>query len=150
MDRNLLVGREQVVGIGQGESDPTVVESGLLQRSVLGPILFLIYVDDCARALDCEVAMFSDNMKKGGPVDEDRLQVNLNRLEDWSNRWLVPFNVDSALNMDNLSLYRQDRVERRGGGCLLYIRASPAKSPYDLNISSFSGNLFLFGDPSEK
>ncbi|BHF83644.1 hypothetical protein SprV_0902678700 [Sparganum proliferum] len=31
-----------------------------------------------------------------GPANEDRLQVNLNRLEEWSNRWLLRFNVDSC------------------------------------------------------
>nr|VZI27226.1 unnamed protein product [Spirometra erinaceieuropaei] len=60
-----------------------MVESGVSQGSVLEPILFLIYVDDAARDLDCEVAMFADDMKIWivirGPADEDRLQMNLNR-----------------------------------------------------------------------
>ncbi|BHF80934.1 Splicing factor 3B subunit 2 [Sparganum proliferum] len=94
---NFLLGRHQVVCIGQGKSDPAMVESGVPQGSVLGPILFLIYVDDAARALDCEVAMFADDMKIWsvirGPADEDILQVNLNRLEEWSSRWLLRFNV---------------------------------------------------------
>nr|VZI25313.1 unnamed protein product [Spirometra erinaceieuropaei] len=54
---------------------------------------------------------------------------------------------NSALNIDSLRLYRQDRVERRGGGRLLYIRASLAQSPYVLNISSFSGNLCFSSEP---
>ncbi|BHF67049.1 Methyltransferase-like protein 9 [Sparganum proliferum] len=95
---NFLLGRHQVVCIGQGKSDPAMVGSGVSQGSVLGPILFLIYVDDAARALDCELAMFADDMKIWsvirGPADEDILQVNLNRLEQWSSRWLLRFNVD--------------------------------------------------------
>nr|VZI01772.1 unnamed protein product [Spirometra erinaceieuropaei] len=84
-----------------------MVESGVPQGSVLGPILFLIYVNDAARDLDCEVAMFADDMKIWsvirGPADEDRLQMNLNRLEEWSNRWLLRFNVAkcSILRLDN-------------------------------------------------
>ncbi|BHF66423.1 hypothetical protein SprV_0200944000 [Sparganum proliferum] len=97
---NFLLGRHQVVCIGQGKSDPAMVGSGVPQGSVLGPILFLIYVDDAARALDCEVALFADDMKIWsvirGPADEDILQVNLNRLEEWSNRWLLRFNVEFA------------------------------------------------------
>nr|VZI46301.1 unnamed protein product [Spirometra erinaceieuropaei] len=62
-----------------------MVDSGVPQGSVLGPILYLIYVDDAARDLDCEVAMFADDMKIWsvirGPADEDRLQMNLNRLK---------------------------------------------------------------------
>nr|VZI22332.1 unnamed protein product [Spirometra erinaceieuropaei] len=79
-----------------------MVESGVPQGSVLGPILSLVYVDDAARALDCEVAMFVDGMKIWsvieGPADEDRLKMNLNRLEDWSNRWLMRFN-DAKCNI---------------------------------------------------
>nr|VZH90280.1 unnamed protein product [Spirometra erinaceieuropaei] len=84
-----------------------MVESGVPQGSVVGPILFLIYVDDAARALDCEVAMFADDMKIWnairGPADEDGLQMNLNRLEEWSNRWLLRFNVGkcSILRLGN-------------------------------------------------
>ncbi|BHF66440.1 hypothetical protein SprV_0200945700 [Sparganum proliferum] len=100
---NFLLGRHQVVCIGQGKSDPAMVGSGVPQGSVLGPILFLIYVDDAARALDCEVAMFADDMKIWsvirGPADEDILQVNLNRLEEWSSRWLLRFNVESVSNL---------------------------------------------------
>nr|VZH94467.1 unnamed protein product [Spirometra erinaceieuropaei] len=94
---NFLVGRHQVVCVGRGKSDPAMVDSGVPQGSVLGPILFLIYVDDAARDLDCEVAMFADDMKIWsvirGPADEDSLQMNLNRSEEWSNRWLLRFNV---------------------------------------------------------
>nr|VZI11087.1 unnamed protein product [Spirometra erinaceieuropaei] len=74
-----------------------MAESGVPQGSVLEPILFLIYVEDAARALDCELAIFADDMKIWsvirGPADEDRLQMDLNRLEEWSNRWLLRFNV---------------------------------------------------------
>ncbi|BHF85091.1 hypothetical protein SprV_1002824900 [Sparganum proliferum] len=106
---NFLLGRHQVVCIGQGKSDPAMVGSGVPQGSVLGPILFLIYVDDAARALDCEVAMFADDMKIWsvirGPADEHILQVNLNRLEEWSSRWLLRFNVAGFV-------WVQSRVER--------------------------------------
>ncbi|BHF83233.1 hypothetical protein SprV_0802637500 [Sparganum proliferum] len=126
---NFLLGRHQVVCIGQGKSDPAMVESGVPQGSVLGPILFLIYVDDAARALDCEVAMFADDMKIWsvirGPADEDRLQVNLNRLEEWPNRWLLQFNVGkcSILRLGNTARSASTRDYFLGGAALQEVEA---------------------------
>nr|VZI02777.1 unnamed protein product [Spirometra erinaceieuropaei] len=126
---NFLVGRHQVVCIGRGKSDPAVVESGVPQGSVLGTILFLIYVDAAARALDCEVTMFADDMKIWsvirGPADEDRLQMNLNRLEEWSNRWLLRFNVAkcSILRLGNTAISASTRGYFLGGAALQEVEA---------------------------
>nr|VZH90178.1 unnamed protein product [Spirometra erinaceieuropaei] len=126
---NFLVGRHQVVCVGRGKSDPAMVESGVPQASVLGPILFLIYVDDAARDLDCEVAMFADDMKIWsvirGPADEDRLQMNLNRLEEWSNRWLLRFNVAkcSILRLGNTARSASTRGYFLGGAALQEVEA---------------------------
>nr|VZI41323.1 unnamed protein product [Spirometra erinaceieuropaei] len=106
-----------------------MVESGVPQGSVLGPILFLIYVDDAARDLDCEVAMFADDMKIWslirGPADEDRLQMNLNRLEEWSNRWLLRFNVAkcSILRLGNTARSASTRGYFLGGVALQEVEA---------------------------
>nr|VZI33520.1 unnamed protein product [Spirometra erinaceieuropaei] len=121
---NFLVGRQQVVCVGRGKSDPAMVDSGVPQGSVLGPILFLIYVDDAAGDLDCEVAMFADDMKIWSvirsPADEDRLQMNLNRLEEWSNRWLLRFNVAkcSILRLGNTARSASTRGYFLGGAAL--------------------------------
>ncbi|BHF63767.1 hypothetical protein SprV_0200676200 [Sparganum proliferum] len=126
---NFLLGRHQVVCIGQEKSDPAMVGSGVPQGSVLGPILFLIYVDDAARALDCEVAMFADDMKIWsvirGPADEDILQVNLNRLEEWSSRWLLRFNVGkcSILRLGNTTRSAITRDYFLGGAALQEVEA---------------------------
>nr|VZI07880.1 unnamed protein product [Spirometra erinaceieuropaei] len=126
---NFLVGRQQVVCVGRGKSDPAMVDSGVPQGSVLGPILFLIYVDDAARDLDCEIAMCADDMKIWsvirGPADEDRLQMNLNRLEEWSNRWLLRFNVAkcSILRLGSTVRSASTRGYFLGGAALQEVEA---------------------------
>nr|VZH99086.1 unnamed protein product [Spirometra erinaceieuropaei] len=126
---NFLVDRHQVLCIGRGKSDPAMVDSVVPQGSVLGPILFLIYVDNAARDLDCEVAMFADDMKIWSvircPADEDRLQMNLNRLEAWSNRWLLRFNVAkcSILRLGNTVRSASTRGYFLGGAALQEVEA---------------------------
>nr|VZI28645.1 unnamed protein product [Spirometra erinaceieuropaei] len=106
-----------------------MVDSGVPQGSVLEAILFLIHVDDAARDLDCEVAMFADDMKIWsvirGPADEDRLQMNLNRLEEWSNRWLLRFNVAKCtiLRLGNTTRSASTRGYFLGGAALQEVEA---------------------------
>nr|VZI25659.1 unnamed protein product [Spirometra erinaceieuropaei] len=106
-----------------------MVDSGVPQGSVLEPILFLFYVDDAARDLDCEVAMFADDMKIWsvirGPADENRLQMNLNRLEERSNRWLLRFKVAkcSILRLGNTTRSASTRGFFLGGAALQEVEA---------------------------
>ncbi|BHF77978.1 hypothetical protein SprV_0602108800 [Sparganum proliferum] len=98
--RSFLIGRSQAVHVSDQQSAEVAVRSGVPQGSVLGPTLFLVYVNDCANELNCDVAMFADDIKIwstiGSEVDEARLQTNLDHLEQWSKDWLLPFNVNKC------------------------------------------------------
>ncbi|BHF76889.1 hypothetical protein SprV_0501998900 [Sparganum proliferum] len=88
------------VRLGGQQSAEVTVTSGVPQGSVLGPILFLVYIDDCIHGLDCDIAMFADDIKLWTVIrngdDEAKLQANLDRLEQWSGYWLLPFNVSKC------------------------------------------------------
>ncbi|BHF81751.1 hypothetical protein SprV_0802488500 [Sparganum proliferum] len=94
--QSFLLNRCQTVHVGGQQSTELAVESGVPQGSVLGPTLFIIYVNDCVSELDCGVAMFADDIKLWSVIrtadDEEHLQANLNRLQQWSKDWLLPLN----------------------------------------------------------
>nr|VZI26358.1 unnamed protein product [Spirometra erinaceieuropaei] len=98
--RSFLIGRCQAVHVGDQQSAEVAVKSGVPQGSVLGPTLFLVYANDCANELNCDVAMFADDIKIWSTirseVDEARLQTSLDHLEQWSKDWLLPFNVNKC------------------------------------------------------
>nr|VZH99095.1 unnamed protein product [Spirometra erinaceieuropaei] len=98
--RSFLIGSSQAVHVSDQQSAEVAVKSGVPQGSVFGPTLFLVYVNDCANELNCDVAMFADDIKIWSTirseVDEARLQTNLDHLEKWSNDWLLPFNVNKC------------------------------------------------------
>ena len=58
-----LTGRIQKVCVNGNHSDSLAVRSGVPQGSVLGPLLFLLFVDDIPSVVDCSVKMFADDTK---------------------------------------------------------------------------------------
>nr|VZI32233.1 unnamed protein product [Spirometra erinaceieuropaei] len=98
--RAYLVGRKQRVCIGENMSEWVNVTSGVPQCSVLGPLLFILYVNDSLQELDCGKIMFADDVKLWqvikGPNDQRPRQDNLHRLQAWSKKWLLDFNVEKC------------------------------------------------------
>ncbi|VDL91438.1 unnamed protein product [Schistocephalus solidus] len=92
-----LIGRSQIVRLGDQQSAEVAVESGVAQGSVLDPILILICIYDCLTGLAWDTAMLDDDIKLWKVIqsadDEENRQANLHRLEEWSKNWLLPFNA---------------------------------------------------------
>ena len=96
MDRRVLNEQSQVVIVNGVESISAPVVSGIPQGSVLGPILFIIYINDLLDTISSAGLLFADDTKIFSPVnsieDSISLQNDLYILENWSSTWLLEFN----------------------------------------------------------
>ena len=95
--RAYLSDRYQFVSIGNSHSGILPVISGVPQGSILGPLLFLIYINDLPDKLSkSSLLLFADDAKCFMPIsatsDCDSLQSELSSLADWSSLWKLSFN----------------------------------------------------------
>ncbi|KAF2352897.1 Reverse transcriptase domain [Trinorchestia longiramus] len=98
--RNWLTGRTQSVVIHDHTSDSTLVTSGVLQGSVLGPLLFIIYINDLDVGIISKINKFADEAKlcHRSFTERDRvtIQSDLNRLLKRTETWQMHFNIDKC------------------------------------------------------
>ena len=100
--KSWLRGRKQRVVLNSCFSTWIQVFSGVPQGSVMGPLLFIIFIN----LFDCEVdfleilSKYADDTKAGGIVDEpeqiENLQTALNHIKESSDKWQMVFNKNKC------------------------------------------------------
>ena len=95
-----LIDRRQHVVVDGEVSNWKSVLNEVRQRSVLGPLLFLIYINDFDDNLTSNVLTFADDTKVFRRVNNDgdkqHLQNDLDRLVKWSEKWQMFFNLGNC------------------------------------------------------
>jgi hypothetical protein len=96
MDKGILI-RSQAENQGRGNlSEDFRVTSGVQQGSVLGPLLFLAYVNDISRNIESTIRLFADGRviyrKITNKGDIEMLQKDLDRLGEWA--------VENSMNIN--------------------------------------------------
>ena len=121
-------------------SDTAPVTSGMPQGTVLGPALFLIYINDTADNISSNIWLFADDCVLYRTInntsDNDLLQEDLSKLEQWSNIWQMDFNVKKCTIMQFSSSTRKQKYDYKMKGETLEI---VSHHPY-LGVE-FSDNL---------
>jgi hypothetical protein len=93
---NFLANRRQAVVVEGAKSDSIDVKSGVPQGSVLGPCLFLVFINDLPEKLTSNTRMFADDTAIYRTIaskeDHAHLQEDLERLQVWEQKWEMAFN----------------------------------------------------------
>ena len=104
--RAFLHNRTQKVVIRGTASEPESISSGVPQGSVLGPILFLIFINDLPLEVISHISLFADDSKIFTRIVSEKniakrpdfrgevnLQNDLNRIKEWAEKWKMEFNI---------------------------------------------------------
>mgnify|MGYP001796102237 CR=1 FL=1 len=111
---NYLYNRTQKVIVEGESSDYIKVTSGVPQGTVLGPLLFLLYINDLPDSVRCKIGLFADDSIVYSKItsinDCQLLQDDLDALTLWSKVWDMEFNTDkckilSVTNKKNIINY---------------------------------------------
>ena len=94
-----LTNRKQRVVLNGQSSSWTNVKAGVPQGSILGPLLFLIYINDLADGLSSNTKLFADDTSLFSVIHDSvittlELNSDLSRIKQWACQWKMSFNPD--------------------------------------------------------
>ena len=87
------------VKVGSSASNAAPVRSGVPQGSVLGPLLFLVYINDLPELLQSNALLFANDLKIWTSTDKKQLQLDVNTISSWSKDWGLPLNEDKCCHI---------------------------------------------------
>ena len=94
--RTWLKQRTQTTVVGGVGSGSAPVSSGVPQGTVLGPLMFLLYINDIGENIKSNIKLFADDCLLYRSInsedDTESLQEDLNHLIRWSDKWQMSFN----------------------------------------------------------
>ena len=97
--KDFLKSRKQRVVLNGQHSSWSDVLAGVPQGSILGPLLFLIYINDLSDGLNCNPKLFADDTSLFSTVYNineatNTLNNDLNKITEWAHQWKMSFNPD--------------------------------------------------------
>ena len=95
--KDFLKNRKQRVVIDGQSSDWAPITAGVPQGSILGPLLFLIYINDITEVITSDIRIFADDTFIFRTANSDSTRLlndDLAKITDWAWRWKMLFNPD--------------------------------------------------------
>ena len=111
--QNFLSNRKQRTVLNGQSSAWGNVKAGVPQGSILGPLLFLIYINDLVQNLRCKVKLFADDTSLFTTVQDPQvaardLNHDLDLISSWANKWKMSFNPDPSKQAVELIFSRKN------------------------------------------
>jgi hypothetical protein len=88
-----------------GQSAPWAeTNAGVPQGSILGPLLFLVYINDVVDNVESDINLFADDTSLMNIIDQihesyETVNSDLQILSDWADQWLVKYNATKTVSL---------------------------------------------------
>ena len=114
---DFLKDRKQKVVLNGQNCSWANIEAGVLQGSILGPLMFLIYINDLPDNLSTNVKLFADDTSLFSVVhDITTSSCNLNydliRVREWAFQWKMSFNSELSKQAQEVIITRKLQKKR--------------------------------------
>jgi hypothetical protein len=101
--RNFLQNRTFAVRVDGAVSKTKRVISGVPQGTVLGPLLFILFINDIVRKIHSNVVIYADDVMLSAPLYSTDscilLQHDICLFQQWNSVWNLPFNISKCESM---------------------------------------------------
>ena len=111
-----MANRKQRVVINGVQSEWELIKSGFPQASILGPLLFFIYINDPTDKINSNIKLYADDSSLFACVNDvslthAQLVGDLDSITKWAKQWKIKFNPDitkQAIEIIFLSKYKKE------------------------------------------
>ena len=147
--RDLLNERKQRVILNGQFSTWKTVSAGLPQGSILGPLLFLIYINDLTEGLSTNAKLFADDISLFSVIHDTQTSANnlnkdLERISNWATQLKMNFNPDSTKQAQEVIFSR--KVKKTVHPPLLFNNASVTRTSSHKHLGIILDNQLKFDD----
>ena len=148
--RDFLIGRRQRVRVKDSFSEWSPVASGVPQGSCLGPVLFVVYINDLPNVVQSLCELYADDTKVFSRVDKDepitQLQSDLDSLVAWADTWQLRFNADKChvLHLGHNNPHHMYCMKKHDSDDVVSLEASEVEKDLGVLVDNklkFSGHI---------
>ena len=112
---NYLSDRKQRVVLNGAAADYDDIKSGVPQGSVLGPLLFLVYINDLEENIKSQIRFFADDtmlfsIVKNPVTSAIELNEDLETIRRWAHQWKMEFNPDPTKQATELIFSYKNKI----------------------------------------
>ena len=144
---DFLSNRKQRVVLNGKYSSWTNIEAGVPQGSILGPLLFLIYINDLSDNLITNPKLFADDTSLFSIVHDPNATANdlnndLAKINDWAYQWKMNFNPDPFKQAQEVLFYR--KIKSQNHPCLHFNNNPVNQTPFQKHLGMYLDSKLEF------